>query len=39
MGWIRAVGVRQVSVGNIEQIRRYVFLKNGAMYSSSVWAW
>ncbi|QYZ78833.1 DUF475 domain-containing protein [Methanofollis formosanus] len=30
---IGAVVVRQVTVGNIERIRRYVFLKNGAMYS------
>jgi hypothetical protein len=28
-----AVVVRQLTVGNIERIRRYVFLKNGAMYS------
>jgi hypothetical protein len=30
---IGAVVVRQLTVGNIERIRRYVFLKNGAMYS------
>ncbi len=28
-----AVVVREVTVGNIERIKRYVFLKNGAMYS------
>jgi hypothetical protein len=28
-----AIIVRQVTIGNIEAIRRYVFLKNGAMYS------
>jgi hypothetical protein len=28
-----AVMVRQLTVGNIERIKRYVFLKNGAMYS------
>jgi hypothetical protein len=28
-----AVVVRQLTVGNIERIRRFVFLKNGAMYS------
>jgi hypothetical protein len=28
-----AIVVRQVTVGNIERIKRYVFLKNGAMYS------
>jgi hypothetical protein len=28
-----AVVVRQLTVGNIDRIRRYVFLKNGAMYS------
>ena len=30
---IGAIVVRQVTVGNIERIKRYVFLKNGAMYS------
>jgi hypothetical protein len=28
-----AVIVRQITVGNIERIKRYRFLKNGAMYS------
>jgi hypothetical protein len=28
-----AVVVRQLTVGNIERIKKYVFLKNGAMYS------
>ncbi|EKD91163.1 MAG: hypothetical protein ACD_30C00040G0008 [uncultured bacterium] len=28
-----AVVVRQLTIGNIERIKRYVFLKNGAMYS------
>jgi len=28
-----AVLVRQITVGNIERVRRYRFLKNGAMYS------
>lgn len=28
-----AVMVRQLTVGNIERIKKYVFLKNGAMYS------
>lgn len=30
---IGAVVVRQLTVGNIERIKRYKFLKNGAMYS------
>jgi len=30
---IGAVVVRQITVGNIERIKRYVYLKNGAMYS------
>lgn len=30
---IGAVVVRQLTVGNIERIKKYVFLKNGAMYS------
>lgn len=30
---IGAFVVRQVTVGNIERIKKYVFLKNGAMYS------
>lgn len=30
---IGALVVRQVTVGNIERIKKYVFLKNGAMYS------
>ncbi len=30
---IGAIVVRQVTVGNIERIKKYVFLKNGAMYS------
>jgi hypothetical protein len=28
-----AVVVRQITVGNIDRIKRYLFLKNGAMYS------
>jgi len=28
-----AIAVRQITVGNIDRIRRYRFLKNGAMYS------
>ena len=28
-----AIVVRQVTVGNIERIKRYIYLKNGAMYS------
>lgn len=28
-----AIIVRQITVGNIERIKKYVFLKNGAMYS------
>ena len=30
---IGAVVVRQVTVGNIERIKKYLYLKNGAMYS------
>jgi hypothetical protein len=30
---VGAVLVRQVTIGNIERIKRYRFLKNGAMYS------
>ena len=30
---IGAIVVRQITVSNIERIKRYVFLKNGAMYS------
>lgn len=30
---IGAIVVRQLTVGNIERIKKYVFLKNGAMYS------
>lgn len=30
---IGAIVLRQVTVGNIERIKKYVFLKNGAMYS------
>lgn len=30
---IGAIVVRQMTVGNIERIKKYVFLKNGAMYS------
>ena len=30
---IGAVVLRQVTMGNIERIKKYVFLKNGAMYS------
>lgn len=28
-----AVAVRQLTIGNIERVKRYVYLKNGAMYS------
>jgi hypothetical protein len=28
-----AILVRQITIGNIERIKRYVYLKNGAMYS------
>jgi hypothetical protein len=28
-----AVVVRQITIGNIDRIKRYIFLKNGAMYS------
>jgi len=31
-----AVVVRQLTVANIERVKRYVFLKNGAMYSIAV---
>ncbi len=30
---IGAIVVRQITVSNIERIKKYVFLKNGAMYS------
>ncbi len=30
---IGAIVVRQITVGNIDRIKKYVFLKNGAMYS------
>lgn len=30
---IGAVVVRQMTIGNIERIKKYIFLKNGAMYS------
>jgi len=30
---IGAIVVRQLTVGNIERIKKYIFLKNGAMYS------
>jgi hypothetical protein len=30
---IGAVVVRQLTVGNIERVKKYLFLKNGAMYS------
>ncbi|MBI4272897.1 DUF475 domain-containing protein, partial [Candidatus Uhrbacteria bacterium] len=30
---IGAIVVRQVTIGNIDRIKKYVFLKNGAMYS------
>lgn len=30
---VGAVMVRQLTIGNIENIKKYVFLKNGAMYS------
>ncbi|RPJ53098.1 MAG: DUF475 domain-containing protein, partial [Methanobacteriota archaeon] len=30
---IGAIVVRQITVSNIERIKRYVYLKNGAMYS------
>jgi uncharacterized protein len=30
---IGAIIVRQLTIGNIERIKRYVYLKNGAMYS------
>ncbi len=33
---IGAIVVRQLTVGNIERIKRYRFLKNGAMYSIGV---
>jgi hypothetical protein len=28
-----AIAVRQITVGNIDRIKKYRFLKNGAMYS------
>jgi len=28
-----AIVVRQITIGNIDRIKRYIFLKNGAMYS------
>jgi hypothetical protein len=28
-----ALVIRQLTVGNIERIKKYIFLKNGAMYS------
>ena len=30
---VGALVVRQLTIGNIENIKKYVFLKNGAMYS------
>jgi hypothetical protein len=30
---IGAIVVREITVGNIDRIRRYIYLKNGAMYS------
>lgn len=33
---IGALVVRQLTIGNIDRIKRYVYLKNGAMYSLSV---
>jgi hypothetical protein len=30
---IGAIVVRQLTVGNVERVKKYVFLKNGAMYS------
>jgi uncharacterized protein len=30
---IGAIIVRQMTIGNIERIKKYIFLKNGAMYS------
>jgi len=30
---IGAIVVRQITIGNIDKIKKYVFLKNGAMYS------
>ncbi len=30
---IGAIVVRQITVGNIDRIKKYIFLKNGAMYS------
>ncbi len=30
---IGAVVVRQITIGNIDRIKRYIYLKNGAMYS------
>lgn len=30
---IGAIVVRQITIGNIDRIKRYIFLKNGAMYS------
>lgn len=33
---IGAVIVRQLTVANIERVKRYVFLKNGAMYSIAI---
>jgi len=30
---IGAIVVRQVTIGNIDRIKRYAYLKNGAMYS------
>jgi hypothetical protein len=28
-----AIAVRQLTIGNIERVKKYVYLKNGAMYS------
>jgi hypothetical protein len=28
-----AIAVRQLTIGNIERVKRYAYLKNGAMYS------
>jgi len=31
--WIWAIVVRQITIGNIDRIKKYIFLKNWAMYS------
>ena len=36
---IGAIAVRQITVSNIERVKRYKYLKNGAMYSIFILGW